>query len=249
MPVDSDSTYERELAKVLAFEFGTGDFYSFNLKPQGWDVVDIIANHTALQHLWQLEHDYEPRASAQQIVAAQIEEANPDIIFLQDLSFFELSQLLDLKRQGYMIAGQCSCRLTHSTLIKEVDYLFTSFPHYLSRFEFIGVPNVVYLPLAFDPRMVQAAKPRDLDIVFIGGVGESSYWIQGTMILDRIAQTFGDRFHWYGYGRESIRRDSALWKAFRGEAWGRDQYDLYARAKATRTICDSMKRPAWVLWS
>lgn len=234
MPFDSCGAYARELERTLAFEFGTGDFYSYNLKAQGWDVVDIIANHTPLQQLWQLEHNYEPRASAQQIVNAQLEEAKPDVIFLQDLSFFELSQLLDLKKQGYLIAGQCSCRLTHSTLIKEIDYLFTSFPHYLDRFKFIGVPHVIYLPLAFEPRMLtpeRQAMTRDLDILFIGGVGESSYWIQGTMMLDAIAQRFGDRFHWYGYGRESIRRNSALWNAYRGEAWGVDQYDLYARAK------------------
>lgn len=232
IPFDAKGSYQGELSKALDFEFGTGDFFSYNLRQLGHETVDIIANHHALQQLWLKETGYEPASSPQQIVAEQLYRFKPDVVFLQDLSFHDKLALQRFKAQGWIVAGQCSCRLTHGSIISEVQCLFTSFPHYLDRFKFIGVPRVEYLPLAFEPRMLAEAQPeRDLDIVFIGGVGESSYWIAGTMILERVAQEFCDRFHWYGYGQENLRPNSALRKAYRGEAWGREQYRLYSRAK------------------
>jgi hypothetical protein len=229
-PVDMQSVYSLELRKVMDRGFGTSDFYSHALKMLGWQAFDCIGNYYDLQRLWMLANfTYAPFEDERAAVLQQIAKFNPDVVFIQDLSFFDAKTLATL-RARYLLAGQCSCPMPTADRVSQFHVLFTSFPHYVDRFKALGV-QAEYLPLAFDPRMKPAEAERDLDISFVGGVGRQSHWEAGTDALEAVAAYFGDRFHWYGYGLDNLPADSALRKCYRGTAWGREMYAIYGRSK------------------
>lgn len=242
--IDNGNDYDTELRALLNMKFGTFDAYSVALRKLGHDCRDVVINDIFLQSKWAMEswtacqtdiallgNSFMTESS---IFAAQMESFRPDILFLQDLS---IKVPLDKFRPG-IIAGQCSCPWPGDDNVKKMNVVFTSFPHYVERIEALGV-RAVYLPLAFDPsttmsvckRSNQHSEPRDLDIAFVGGVGRASHWKAGTDLLESIAEAFGKRFHWYGYGLDNLEHSSPLRACHRGSAWGQDMYDIYRRAK------------------
>lgn len=222
-------SYEDELATVLSYEFGTGSAYGHYLRANGIDVTDIIANHSGLQHKW--AHDHGASGTLQEILLAQIAYYKPDILFFQDLSFLPASTLEQLRSQ-YIVTGQCSCPLPDVQNVRQFHCLWTSFPHYVRRFEELGV-RAIYSPLAFDQRhafeRVQPA--REYDITFVGGVGRDSHWLAGTDLLELVATAFPYNFHWWGYGMERLSGTSRLARCYRGQAWGNAMYSIYRRSK------------------
>lgn len=225
--IDADSTYDVELRKILDYGFGTSDFWSHNLSKLGWTCIDIIANCEALQRLAPVKQTNR----WQNIALEQIAAFEPDVVFLQDLSFFDVETLRYLKRR-YLLAGQCSCPMPDAQKVGLMEILFTSFPHYVDRFRQLGVKRPVYMPLAFEPRMLEGPQlERDIDISFVGGVGRNSHWKSGTDVLEAVAERFKDRFRWYGYGLNNLAADSPLTKCYRAPAWGRRMYDIYRRSK------------------
>lgn len=227
-PVNGD--YETELRRVLDRCFGTFDAYSHYLRAEGWEAIDAIANHERLQRRWAMEQGI-AAAGLQAIALAQIEAFKPDVVFLQDFSFFDAATLETLSRK-YYLAGQCSCPMPRQENVRKLKCIFTSFPHYVERFRAMGVPTVEYLPLAFDPRMLTEESPhKQFDISFVGGVGKRSHWKAGTEMLERVAAEFKERFIWFGYGKENLDAGSPLIPCYAGPAWGRDLYSVYGRSK------------------
>ncbi len=222
--------YNAELAKYMSYGFGTFDAYSHYLKAAGWETVDVIANHNLLQRLWAVENGYPQTTDLKEILRAQVEQFQPDVIFLQDIGHIPLEQLRQWKRLGYFIAAQCSCALSPNVDVRLIDVIFTSLPAHVDSFNVVG-GCAVYLPLAFDPRMKPEETARDIDISFVGGVGRHSHWSAGTDALEIVAAHFGERFEWYGYGLNNLQADSDLRDCYRGTAWGREMYSIYGRSK------------------
>lgn len=232
LPRPINGTYETELRKVLDRRFGTFDAYSHYLKQEGWETCDVIANHQELQRRWAMEQGYTnvEGFERQALVLAQIDQFAPDVVFCQDLSFFD-PFTLDYLRRKYLLAGQCSCPMPRTQNVSKFHLLFTSFPHYVDRFKSVGV-NGQFLPLAFDPRVMQEESPKkQFDIAFVGGVGRRLHWKAGTDLLERIAAEFNERFIWFGYGRAGLDENSPLIPHYASTAWGRDLYSVYGRAK------------------
>ncbi len=225
--------YEDELSSLLSLGFGTFDAYSFYLRAEGHDVVDVIANYEPLQRLWARENAFPDgiawTMSLETIMAEQVERFRPDVIFLQDAGHISTSMLQLWKSEGYMVAAQCSCALSPRVDVASIDVIFTSLPTHISGFK--RFTQAEYLPLAFDPRMTPVESERDIDISFVGGVGRESHWMAGTDVLEEIAKEFGPRFHWYGYGIENLKQYSALRACFRGSAFGKEMYSIYGRSR------------------
>jgi len=219
--------YEDRLQQVLESLFGTADYYSRNLRLLGWDALDMIANYQGLQ------------GSGDPVSAAlgQIEQYRPDVLFLQDLGFLPAAAVSQLRSQGILIAAQLSCPLPPRDRLSGPQVIFTSFPHYVDLLPTLGAGRVVYSALACEPSAIdrtlngQPAPERDIDVLFVGGVGKNIHWHAGTEALEALAREFGPRFQWYGYGPQWLEADSPLRNVYRGEAWGRDMYHLLLRAK------------------
>jgi hypothetical protein len=218
----TSSSYESELQSVLRLSFGTADFYSRNLRNLGWDAIDVIANCDDLQALWGKEHGCEGT------LQNQIDFYKPDVVFLQDLSLVDRLT----GPHNYVLAGQCSCPMPSAARVRLFEVLFTSFPHYVEQFANLGV-RAVFNPLGFDPIVLQRTlepKERDIDVSFVGGVGNPSHWKYGMEVLNAVAEAI-PTFKWWGYGVETLPANSVLRDKYQGEAWGLKMYDILRRSK------------------
>lgn len=234
LPVDPSSTYEAELQRVLSFSFSTSDFYSRGLRAHGLESIDIIGNHSGLQKMWARENG-RGSSNPKAIAVQQIREFDPQVLLLQDASFFSPSELEFLSTRHFL-AAQISCPMPREENVRLLDLVATSFPHYLPRFEAMGV-KAVFNPLGFDEVVLERMGPTSGErsgVVFVGGVGgPNSHWRYGTETLEHIAAEIGGQFRWYGYGIENLSASSPLRKSYRGQSWGLDAYKRMAEALIT----------------
>jgi hypothetical protein len=236
LPAEAAATYEERLARVLALDFGTSSFYSDAFRGMGWEAIDIVGNDDQGRALWSREHAGGTLSNLESVFA-EIECFRPDVVYVQDLSFFAPALLSRLRASGpRLVVGQHSCPWAGDERVRAYDLVFTSFPHYLERISALGV-EARFLPIAFGHRMLEKVPPRERRhaVAFVGGVnGSAGHWDRGTETLEHLASRVG-AFTWFGYvigGEEALRRTCpSLARAWRGPAWGRPMYEVYAASK------------------
>ena len=235
-----NGTYQQELDKVLARQFGTSDFYSREFRKIGWEAIDIVANYAPLQSIWRRENGI-VIDGAQTTAMLQIERFKPDVVFVQDLSLFSSFHLKQL-RHNCLLVAQCSCELPDLDKVRQFHTIFTSFPHYVPKLQALGV-NAVYMPLAFHESCLSNPVPelsrviedefvhvefRDIDVSFVGGIGRQ--WTYGREVLEAVAREIPTA-QFYGYGYGSLPDSSPLKAKYKGPAWGDEMYRIYQRSK------------------
>lgn len=243
-----NSSYRKIHSSLISQYFGTSDYYSYNLKQLGHKAIDIIANDEVSQLQWAKEHGYLynsfnlldklrilPYAHRllghsqrlQQITLAQINSYKPDVVYLQDLSFFTPANLKIIKKNALLV-GQIACPLPARKQLKQFDLILTSFPHYVPMFRQIGIKSE-YFRIGFEPRVLKKVgkQKREYDVTFIGSF--SPYHQKGTRILESLARKIP--IHVWGQGLEYLSLTSPLRKNYHGGAWGLEMYKILAKSK------------------
>jgi hypothetical protein len=234
--------------------FGTFDAYSNHLNALGHEAAEIVPNCLPLQARW-TEENRTARAEARmlraapslrgsvraellrRIALAQIREADPDVVYLQTLSFLRPRQLAALRREGRLVVGQIASPLPRDELVHALDLVLTSFPHFVERIRTLG-PESLYFPLAFDARVLARLRDAGEDpaadstrahgAVFVGGV-QPHVHRGGTALLERLCAE--REVEVWGYGADALPADSAIRRSHRGEAWGLDMYRVLADSR------------------
>ena len=240
--------YETQLEALMAKRFGTSDAYSHNLERLGHTAAEVVPNCVQLQTAWAAEHGRArlPRWAAalargpgaatfqritlQSVLRAQIESFDPDVVYFQNLSFPTDALLARLRADRRLVVGQIASPAPPPERLRRFNLLITSFPHFVDRFRALGV-DAHYLPLAFDERVAELARPdgeRDYPVVFVGGIDPRVH-AAGTALLERVTDAADLRV--WGYGVDALTPDSPLRSRFEGEAWGVDMYAVLARAQ------------------
>jgi len=250
--------YATMLQRLLKLRFGTADFYSRNLQALGHEAQDLIFNCEPLQRRWALENGLGSVAGGRrlpgalawlplvrrwatntdsllQIAVAQIREARPDILYLQDLNLFPPAVLRQLKEEGAirLAVGQIACPLPDWEQLGGLDLILTSFPHYVPRFRARGIASE-YFRIGFDPIVLQdiGTQQRDLPCTFVGGISPSH--AGRLQLLEHLAREVDIVF--FGYGAEDLDRNSPIRARHRGEAWSLDMYRALARSRITVNV-------------
>ena len=247
--------YQDQLRSLLDQSFGTSDAYSRNLRAAGYEAQETIVDCVPLQARWAAEHGLgralrqmtalgggriAARARARllrRVALAQIDVYDPDVVYIQNTSFFARADLDALRRAGRFVAGQLASPAPPRHLLAGFDLIVTSFPHFVDRFAAAGIDSA-YLPLAFDDVVLERlgargvdAKPRaerDHTVAFVGGVDPAVH-AAGTALLERVAAHAP--LEVWGYGAGALAPASALRLRHHGEAWGLDMYEVLAHSK------------------
>ncbi len=248
--------YEEILTRLLQLRFGTADFYSRHLRALGHEARDVIFNCDILQRRWAAENGVAVGASAPKIPARvgrlpivrrwiaardtlldiaqwQVRKARPDVLYLQDLNLFPPEILLSLKDSVRLIVGQIACPLPTSHYLKAFDLILTSFPHYVDRLRNIG-PAAEYFRIGFDPIVLDelGAVARVRRCTFVGGISPAHGG--RTRFLEQVAR--GVDIEFFGYGADTLARDSPILPKHRGEAWAMDMYRVLAQSRITVNV-------------
>ena len=246
-------SYQAQRSALLQKCFGTSDFYSRHLNALGCDAQDLVVNCVALQETWAQENGahYSPLAlriphrlfrlpligprlaalpGLVEIAVAQIEATKPDVLYCQDLSFFPPKVLGALRPHVKLIVGQIACPLPPDAFLQGYDLILTSFPHFVQRLIDKGVRSE-YFRIGFDERVLEllGRVERTVDVSFVGGI--SRHHGKAVPVLEYLARNTPIEF--FGYGADSLDRDSPIVPRHHGEVWGLSMYRALAQSRIT----------------
>jgi spore maturation protein CgeB len=172
----------------------------------------------------------------QRIAAVQIEAADPDVVYMQDISFFPPRVLDRLRARGHLLVGQIASIPPGPDLLRRFDLLISSLPRLVERFRGLGIDSE-YLPLAFDPVVLERSMGRgqSLDptgsrpypVTFVGGLDSENR----VTLLERLCRR--TELSVWGYGAEVLPASSPILGRYRGEAWGLDMYAVLGKSRIT----------------
>ena len=87
-----------------------------------------------------------------EIATAQIDQFDPDVVYVQDLSFFQQEQVDALRREGRFVVGQLGSAPPGLEVLKSFQLIATSFPHFVPRLLEAGI-DAEYFRIGFYERV------------------------------------------------------------------------------------------------
>lgn len=164
------------------------------------------------------------------ILESQIEHLRPDVIFNQDVFAFNptLLRLLRSPRRPALV-GYIGKPVVGNEM-RGYDLIAALLPSVCAHVRSRGM-RALHSSLAFDPSILsgtQAVAEKSIDVSFIGTLSEEHY--DRIQLLEAVAKTF--KLELYAPGIDRIP-SSVLRSNWKGQAWGRDMYDVISRSKIT----------------
>jgi spore maturation protein CgeB len=228
--------YDEQWRALMDTFFGTADSYSHYLGELGHDAHEVVVNAEPLQRAWAREHGRGAsllgrlrRRAGSDLVLAQAEWFEPDVVYVQHIGFLPPETMAVLKAQSRLLVGQIASEAPEAEHFQHLDLVLTSFPHYVSRFRSEGIASE-YFRIGFDPRVLDRlgeVKPSH-DVVFVGALGRLQH-ARGNDLLERAAERVPIDFWGYDLGHRP--RTSPFVGRYHGEAWGLDMLQVLASAR------------------
>ena len=228
--------YEDQHKPLMAQGFGLGGSYGLNLRGLGHEVEVVIANCEPLQLQWAAENgihlvhllSVRSKPWLLKVLAAQVERFRPDVLYSLDIGFTDASFLQEIRPKVGLIVGQVACPLDPGLDLTAYDLLLSCLPSYVEMFRDRGVPSE-YFRLAFEARILERVgeSQRPFSVVFIGGYDTSHSG--GNQLLEQIARELP--VDYWGYGIDSLPRESPIRRSYRGQAWGIDMYRILGQSR------------------
>jgi spore maturation protein CgeB len=241
------SRYTEQWRSLMGAFFGTSDAYSHHLAELGHEAHELVVNCRPLQWAWAKENGVpvpsrrwrrnrtandlpeDIMSPAEQfrseVVLAQTEWFQPDVVYVQDLSAVPMETFKRLRGGTSLLVGQLGTEPAALERLTPFDLLLTSFPHFVGC---LGRPTE-YFRIGFDPRVLERldAVPRS-GVVFVGSLRRSPRWSANELIAQAAEEV---PIGLWGYGSDDWPSDSVVRQCFRGEAWGLDMYRRLAGAR------------------
>jgi spore maturation protein CgeB len=229
-------SYDEQWRALMDTFFGTADSYSHYLGELGHEAHEVVVNAQPLQAAWAREHGrsrsllgrLRRRADAD-LVLAQAEWFEPDVVYVQHIGFLPPQTVAGLKARARLLAGQIASEAPAAEHFRHLDLVLTSFPHFVQRFRSEGISSE-YLRIGFDPRVLhRLGNPETrYDAVFVGALGREQH-ARGNDLLERAAERVPIEF--WGYNLGDRPSTSPLVRRYHGEAWGLDMLRVLAGAR------------------
>ena len=254
-PQLTEAPYADQHRAIMELSLGTGDAYSHGLRVAGHKAEEFVVNVDRIQAAWAREQGVSrtavaafersrslPRRASRQwllhtVAHEQIDAFSPDVVFLQDLSFFSRGELRRLKRPGRMLVGQLGVGPPADRRLAEYDLIVSSLPRQVERLNERGI-TAEYFAIAFDERVrsrlaaaglsTDPRAERDIPVAFVGGINADVH-LAGTALLERLAEELDVQF--WGCVTGDLPAGSPIRARYHGEAWGLDMYRLLARTR------------------
>jgi hypothetical protein len=246
-----EKSYQNHQQILLDELFGDADFYSTGIRVHGHEAQDVIVNDELLQKKWAAEHGVACKSSkinnhlsrlkyfkiffkpdwVYQVLEAQINEYDPDVLYFQSIEYFSPLFLKKIKKnKKRIVVAQKASPVSKLWCFKQADLVFTSFPHFVERFRKQGIPSE-YLKLAFGEKVLKVIPPQQkkFNCTFIGGL--SKHHTKGLELLSLIAEKTEVDF--FGYGKDILDPSSKIFQKHHGEVWGKDMYRTMMQSTMT----------------
>lgn len=229
--------YDAQFERILDEMFSIGDAYSHGMQQAGVEAREVICNADPLQRAWAAAHDIETTENLhdqrRRILAAQIDEYRPEILYVFEWSPLGDGFLSEMKERVRLLVGQIASPLPDDRTFAAYDLIVSSYPPIVDHFS-ANASRGVYLPLAFDTRVLHRLRPGppEYDVTFIGGFAPShpdrAAWLE--TILARMDVAI------FGYGIQRVPPESPIHQHYRGERWALPMYEALQRSRITLNL-------------
>lgn len=229
-------SYDEQWRALMDTFFGTADSYSHHLRELGHEAHEVVVNAEPLQRAWAREHgvrrgvlDRLRGKAGTELVLAQAEWFQPDVVYVQHLSFLSPETLDALAARSRLLAGQIASEAPGREHLDRFDLIVTSFPHYVPMLRELGIA-AEYQKLAFDPRVLErlsASSPTHA-AAFVGNLGRAQH-AHGNELLERAAERAPIEF--WGYNLDGVPPTSPFVRRYHGEAWGLEMFRVLAESR------------------
>lgn len=169
---------------------------------------------------------------AEDILLAQIEEFQPDLIINQDLFHIDTSLMRRIKTMcNAKLVGQVGIEPSRGEDWSVYDLMISQLPRLVNSFRARGVRAEVN-HLAFEPSILDSLPnniEKDVDISFVGSVSVDHQ--QRIALLEAVARRYDLKL--WGNRPATLPSSSPLHACFQGEVWGADMYQALMRSRIT----------------
>lgn len=169
--------------------------------------------------------------TARDILRAQIEHLNPDVILNQSIALIDHELIREFRKPGRVIIAQHGVAPPLGVDYSVYDFAITMLPYVVDHFRASGLP-AEQVHLAFEPSILDRLPPapeKDLELTFVGGI-EAQYSDRLKM-LEAIAERFPVQF--FLSGSAGLSPTSAIEQKRQKQVWGRDMYHVLRRSRIT----------------
>jgi spore maturation protein CgeB len=243
---------EVQRSALAAAFFGETTFQVQALRTLGHEADDVVVNAFPLRKAWAAEHGFDLRVETtwamqrrQGLVPwpyrrrttgwmwtsllAQVRSFHPDVVYVQCVDLMPEVVVRELRGEGPFVVGQIAAPLPRWP-VDGFDLMISSLPNYVARFRAAGL-DAEWVPLAFEPTMVQAVGPteRDIDVSFVGSL--SPHHGDRVALLESVARCTEVAI--FSADADQVQRGSRLTSMMRGIAWGIDMYRVLGRSAIT----------------
>jgi spore maturation protein CgeB len=244
----ADTSYERQHRALLDRSFGTSDAYSRNLRELGHEATELIANCRPMQLKWAQERSLRLPVAAKlrparlnwgtlrRILDAQIEELDPDVVYVQDVT--HVDRLRARALDGRYLVAQVGSQLPSLEVLGRYDLVTTLVPPLVNRLRALDL-DAEYLSAAFDEAVLArlegegvAAAPgadRRHPVSFVGSIHSDRVHRGGVQLLERLCSDV--HLEVWGPIDANLARSSPIRSRHRGQAWGIDMYRVLAQSR------------------
>lgn len=245
-----DLSYEKLMNTWAEKWFGTADFYSKHLKKYGWDGKEVIINDWNSQSKWAKENGLKIKKeelpltgflppmlknliSAQRwipkILLEQVKKFKPDVIYSHNVSIFLSNDLKKIKKYTKLLVGQIASPLPiNKAPLYKFDLIITSFPHFVNKFERMGIKSE-YLKWCAEKSVLTkiGKRKRIYDVTYVGAF--TPHHSKGNKKFEALARE--TKVDFWGYGINTLLPGSPIKKTYHGQAWGKEMYEIFAKSK------------------
>jgi spore maturation protein CgeB len=162
------------------------------------------------------------------VMTAQIEAFQPDVILNQAMHFVGAESLRGLVGERCLLVGQIAAPWHEPEDDRGYDLIATSLPNYVQQFERRGI-KTFYNQLGFAPNVLTSVPQtqRDLAVTFVGTL--SSHHAERIRLLEHLATR--TNLNIWGMGIDEVSEDSPIRGCYRGQAWGREMFAIFRRSQ------------------
>ena len=247
-------SFEKMLELVLEqFHADTGAAY-FHLKKHGYEASLMIVNCEPLQKKWAEENGiaYKNENWEKEIAFAQVKAFKPDVFYIESVFGYFGEFLKAIKPFCKMVVSWISTPFNENLDLSNIDLIVSSTPKFVEVFRQRGISSEYMLP-AFDKRVLKKInnpQPKTIPFSFIGGLGTAH--IKRKTALDFLVEKTPIQIWGYGYKQKypikSVAyfrnllapKNANLLKAYRGELWGLNMYDVLQKSLITFNIHEAL---------
>ena len=248
----ADCTYLAQLDLHKKTLFGVSGIYSKYLKQLGHQSTEIHANNPIFQSTWCKENDVninlkdrwqitykksvipwisESKTWLQRVLSKQIESIKPDVIINFDLNLLPEGFFSEIKTHyGLLIGQHAATPLNEHRGWTEYDLMLSSFKPTVDWFLSKSVATK-YFRLGFDVDIADSLVKikKDIAVSFIGSF--SNIHSSRLQLLEAVASEV-DLQIWGPYN-DNLDNYPQIYKSWKGEAWGKEMYEIIARSRIT----------------